>query len=219
MYLIFIVLIIMGGVYALVQYRIKIKFRTFIKKGFEPSRSMFGVYCYTGKQGTGKTYSMIEYIINSGHKKVYSNIKKIEGIEYTYFHGLDQLLKLRDEKECVIIYDEIFTALTKGSRITNEILDFLSQMRKRNIIFLTSAQEWLEINITLRRYVRYQIDTKIWKIPLIKDGLLIKRVRDGDNMKWDNDENEYIAPIIETTVSKLNKYVADSYDTFEQIKT
>lgn len=215
----FIGLFIIVLVYLMITLKIKIKIKTFFKKGFEPTRTKFGVYCYTGKQGTGKTYSLIEYLQHNKDMKIFSNIRKIEGIDFTYFSGLDNLLKLRSQKNCIIVYDEIFTALTKSTRIDTDVLDFLSQMRKRNIIFLTTAQEWLEINITLRRYVRYQIDCMMIRIPVIKDGLLIKRVRDGDNMRWDNDENEYIAPIIETTISKVNKYVADSYDTYEQIKS
>ena len=38
-------------------------------------------------------------------------------------------------------------------------------------------------------------------------------------MKWDNLQNEYIAPIIQTTIKKCSKEIADSYDTFEVIKT
>ena len=47
--------------------KIKIKWRTFFKKGFAPNRGKFGVYCYCGKQGQGKTYSAIEYIFH--HKR------------------------------------------------------------------------------------------------------------------------------------------------------
>ena len=50
-------------------------------------------------------------------------------------------------------------------------------------------------------------------------GLLIKRMYDAEQLKWDNLENEYIAPLVETTISKCNIRVANSYDTFEQIKT
>lgn len=37
-------------------------------------------------------------------------------------------------------------------------------------------------------------------------------------MKWDKDENDYVAPIISTTIKKCGKNIADSYDTFETIK-
>lgn len=212
-YLIIIIIVVL-----LIKFRhTRIKFKTFLKKGFAPKRGKFGVYCYCGKQGSGKTYSAVEFLLNNSHMPIYSNVATIKGIDYEYFNGFDNLLKLKDKTDCIIFYDEIFTALTKGSKISTEVLDFLSQMRKRRIIFITTAQEWLEINITLRRYCRYQIECNI--LNFFGLGILIKRMYDAEQLKWSNDDNEYIAPLIETTISKCNLSVANSYDTFEQIKT
>ena len=194
----------------------KIKFKTFFKKGFRPNRGIFGVYCYCGKQGSGKTYSVIEFLRENKNKKIYANVSSIKGINYTYFSGFDNLLKLQNEHDCIIFYDEIFTALTKSSKINSEVLSFLSQMRKRKIIFLTTAQEWLEIPMTLRRYCRYQIDCKMRTFFV---GILTKHMYDAEQMKWSNEDNEYIAPLITTTISKCNVVVANSYDTFEEIST
>ena len=213
-----IIFVIVLIVVLLIRFRkTKIKWRTFFRKGFAPKRGKFGVYCYCGKQGSGKTYSAVEFILNNSHMPIYSNVSTIKGVDYKYFSGFDNLLKLRDKTDCIIFYDEIFTALTKSSKMTKEVLDFLSQMRKRRIIFITTAQEWLEINITLRRYCRFQIECKMLNI--LGLGLLIKRMYDAEQLKWDNLENEYIAPLVETTISKCNVCVANSYDTFEQIKT
>lgn len=210
----FIVLIVV----LLIRFRkTKIKWRTFFRKGFAPKRGKFGVYCYCGKQGSGKTYSAVEFILNNSQMPIYSNVSTIKGVKYEYFSGFDNLLKLRDKTDCIIFYDEIFTALTKSSKMTKEVLDFLSQMRKRRIVFITTAQEWLEINITLRRYCRFQIECKMLNIFGL--GLLVKRMYDAEQLKWDNMENEYIAPLVETTISKCNIKIANSYDTFEQIKT
>lgn len=197
--------------------KIHIKFKTFLKKGFSPSRGRFGVYCYCGKQGQGKTYSVVEYLKSNKDKKIYCNIASIKGLDYTYFNGFDQLLDLRNEHDCIIVYDEIFTALTKSSKMNTDVLDFLSQMRKRRIIFLTTAQEWLEINITLRRYCRYQIECRMRNIFGL--GVLIKTFYDAELMKWSQEDNEYVAPLLETSISKCNLVVANSYDTYEQIKS
>lgn len=195
----------------------KIKFKTFLKKGFAPRRGKFGVYCYCGKQGSGKTYSCVEFLLNNSNLPIYANVNSIKGCDYTYFNGFDELLKLRDKTDCIIFYDEIFTALTRGSKLNTEVLDFLSQMRKRRIIFITTAQEWLEINMTLRRYCRYQIECKM--INFLGLGLLFKHMYDAEQMKWSQLDNEYIAPLIQTTISKCNIKVANSYDTFEQINS
>ena len=215
MILIFLLVII---IFILIRFRhTKIKFKTFFKKGFAPKRGKFGVYCYCGKQGSGKTYSAVEFLLNNSNLPIYSNVSTIKGVDYEYFNGFDNLLKLRDKTDCIIFYDEIFTALTKSNKLSTEVLDFLSQMRKRRIIFITTAQEWLEINMTLRRYCRYQIECNMRNIFGL--GILIKSMYDAEQMKWSNEDNEYIAPLIETTISKCNLSVANSYDTFEQIKT
>ena len=76
--------------------------------------------------------------------------------------------------------------MTKTSKINTDVLDFLSQMRKRQIIFITTAQEWLEISMTLRRYCRFQIDCEMRNIFGI--GILIKRMYDAEQMKWSQEE-------------------------------
>lgn len=205
--------------YIIKTQHIKVKIKTFFRKGFAPNRGQFGVYCFCGKQGQGKTYSVVEFLKENKDKEIYANLKSIKGVNYTYFEGFEELLKLQDKKDCIIVYDEIFTALTKTSRINQDVLSFLSQMRKRKIIFLTTAQEWLEINMTLRRYCRYQIECKMKSIPIIKLGILIKRFYDAELMKWSPNDNEYMAPLLSTTISKCNVSTANMYDTREEIKT
>lgn len=211
-----IVLFIVGILYAYFGLKVRVKFKTFLKKGFKPNRGIFGVYCYCGKQGQGKTYSVVEFLHNNKDMPIYANLKSIRGLKYTYIANFNELLSLRDKTDCVIVYDEIFSALQKNSIINKDVLDFLSQMRKRRIICLTTAQEWAEIPLTWRRYCRYQIDCRLIRLPLLK-GILIKSFKDAENMKWDNDEQEHVAPLIETTITHTQKWLANSYDTFEQI--
>lgn len=202
----------------LIRFRhTKIKWKTFFRKGFAPRRGKFGVYCYCGKQGSGKTYSAVDFILQNKNMPIYSNVSSIKGVKYTYFNGFDELLKLRNQTDCIIFYDEIFTALTKSSKMSKEVLDFLSQMRKRRIIFITTAQEWLEINITLRRYCRFQVECGMRNI--LGLGIITKHCYDAEQLKWSNEENEYVAPLVETTIAKCNVKIANSYDTFEQIKS
>lgn len=217
MKILFIIIFIGILLYLKFALHLKIKFRTFLRRGFAPQRGQFGVYCFCGKQGKGKTYSVVEFLQENKNKKIFCNIPDIKGMEYTYFSGFDELLKLRSEKDCIIVYDEIFTALTRTSKLNTEVLDFLSQMRKRGIIFLTTAQEWLEINITLRRYCRYQIECNMMNFFGL--GLLVKTFYDAEQMKWSQEENEYVAPITDLTISKCNLKIANSYDTNSQISS
>lgn len=214
-------LLILFGLIGFIIYlrfakKMRIKWKTFLHRGFVPNRGIFGVYCYCGKQGQGKTYSVIEFLHNNNDMPIYANLKSIKGIQYTYIANFNELLSLRNQTDCIIVYDEIFSALQKNSIINKDVLDFLSQMRKRRIICLTTAQEWAEIPLTWRRYCRYQIDCRLIRLPIIR-GVLIKTFKDAENMKWDNDEQEHVAPLIEMTITHTQKWLADSYDTFEQI--
>ena len=204
-------------IYLKISNKVRIKYKTFLKRGFKPNRGVFGVYCYCGKQGQGKTYSVVEFLHNNNDKPIYANLKSIKGIDYTYIANFKELLSLTDKTDCIIVYDEIFSALQKNSAVNKDVLDFLSQMRKRRIICLTTAQEWAEIPLTWRRYCRYQIDCRLIRIPFI-NGILIKTFKDAENMKWSNDDQEHIAPLLETTITHTQKWIANSYDTFEQIK-
>ena len=213
----------------LFKLKVKIKLRTFFSPGFRPERGNFGLYCYCGKQGTGKTYSVVEYLLdNKNNIEVFCNIAGIQGLNYTHFTGFEQLLKLKEaldndtleydkSKQLIFVYDEIFTELLKGSKLSKPVMDFLCQMRKRKIIFLTTAQEWAEIPLSFRRFCRYEIDCKM--VPFLWTGFLIKTFKDAENMKWSNDDQEHIAPLVENTITKTRKYIANSYDTFLRISS
>lgn len=200
-----------------------IKWPTFFKKGFLVYQHAYGVYCYCGKQGSGKTYSVIDFLNEHKDYNIYANVKSLKGIKYTYISSFNDLLELQrylDDKKIdnvIIFYDEIFTALSKNDKLNKDVLSFLSQMRKRKIIFLTTAQEWLEINITLRRYVRYQINCSIKN--LFGNSFLFKEFNDGEQLHWSKDDNDYIAPLLCYEIQKMNLCIADSYDTFETIES
>lgn len=121
------------------------------------------------------------------------------------------------KKQLVFVYDEIFTELIKGSKLSKPVIDFLCQMRKRQIIFLTTCQEWAELPLSFRRFCRFEIDCKM--IPFLWTGFLVKTFKDAENMKWSDKDQEHIAPLVETTITKTRKIVADSYDTFLRISS
>lgn len=211
------------------KYKVKIKLKTFLKRGFSPKRGRWGIYVYDGAQGKGKTYSLVEYILDNRNSiELFSNIKGIKNIDYTYYTGFDGLIDIKnkldngtlvfdDEKQLVIVYDEIFTELQRYSKLNKEVLDFLCQMRKRKIVFLTTAQYWAEIPLSFRRFVRYEVQCNMFN--LFGLGILIKRFGDAENMKWDEEEQEHICPITETTITKCRKWVANSYDTYLRISS
>ena len=50
-------------------------------------------------------------------------------------------------------------------------------------------------------------------------GLLFKEFNDAENMKWSDEQQEHIAPLIETTLTKCRKYISESYNTFLRISS
>lgn len=203
--------------------KIHINIRSFFRKGFAKNDDKYGVYCYTGKQGKGKTYSLADCLEEvSYNKTVLCNIKSLcaSHLNYVYmtdfYEIMDTVLNSNDPSHFIIVFDEIFTLLEKG-KLDKKCLSFLSQMRKRKIFLYTTAQEWLEINVTFRRYVRYQVDCNMINIPFLNFALTVNKVNDAYQMKWDSLQNEYVAPRIQTNIKKCSIKVANSYDTFETI--
>lgn len=210
------------------EQKIYVDIKSFLCRGFKKYDNAFGLFAYTGKQGKGKTYSAINFAIDQKLKydyKILTNIKSFKVFDDTmYFDDIYQVIEyctqFKDNDENVLIlYDEIFTVLQKSQSMAGEILSFISQLRKRRIIFITTAQEWSEINITFRRYVRYQISCNMISLPLIKTAVLVNRHNDGDGIKWNNDTQDFEAPLIRTKISKAKRSVINSYDTYETIAT
>lgn len=213
--------------------RLSIDWKSLTRKGFKKIDNAFGLFCYTGKQGHGKTYSAVKFCIerklaynsiiitNVRSFKVFSDTIYIENITelIQYVLSYCDSLPANETPNIIIFFDEIFTILEKGTRINKDILSFISQLRKRKIIFVTTAQEWLEINVTFRRYVRYQIDCNMLSLPILNTAFILNSVNDGEQLKWDNAANEYVAPRIATNFAKGNLSIIESYDTFETIKT
>lgn len=216
------------------QMHLSIDWKSLYRKGFKKIDNAFGLFCYCGKQGHGKTYSAVKFCIEQKLKNnstIITNVKSfnvfsdtiyIDDITELISYVLDYLDNWGDEENpppIIIFFDEIFTILEKQTRINKEILSFISQLRKRKIIFVTTAQEWLEINVTFRRYVRFQIDCNMISLPFLHTAFLINAINDGEQLKWDSEANEYVAPRIATNFSKGNLSIIESYDTFETIST
>lgn len=212
-------LIALFAVVVILKNKISFDFGSFLRKTIPLDRGQFGIYCFTGKQGSGKTYSLVKYIKKHRHEalEIYSNIS-IGNLEYTEITSIEQLLSLKDKQHCFIIYDEIFTYLQKQSKISPELMEFMTQQRKMRNIFFTTAQEWLEIPITFRRFVKIQIECSTIALGRL-GGLLIEAYHDAYQMKWDQLENEYVAPLIRTKISKYERRFMQSYDTFERVRS
>lgn len=217
----FIILMVVVIIIALIKNKTHLDIPSFFHKTLPLKMGKFGVYCFTGKQGTGKTYSLNKFIRKHAKgKKVYSNVT-LKNYDYEPLRSIEHLLSLRDAKNVYIVFDEIFTFISKtrktNSNVAKDLEEFLTQMRKMENIFITTAQEWLELPVDFRRYVRIQVDCKTKPLGFL-GGILIESYYDATGMKWSQQDNEYVAPLITTKISKYEKRFMVSYDTFERIK-
>lgn len=177
----------------------------------------------------GKTYSAIKFISKMKQQNDYIIVTNVHSFDYyedtIYIDNIIEMIDFiklnhgKNNSKYLIFFDEIFTVLMKGQSINVEILSFLAQLRKRSIIFVTTAQEWSEIPLHFRRFCRFQISCHMFSIPLLNRAFCLNRINDGYNARWDNDAQDFVAPILQTNFSKANLEVVNKYDTYEVIKT
>lgn len=202
----------------MVTNKIKLDIPSFFDSTIPLDRGIFGVYCFTGHQGSGKTYSLNKFIRKHHQgKKIYSNIT-LDNLEYEPIRDINHLYSLANERNIYIIYDEIFTLMSKSKKDREMLEEFLPQMRKMGNIFLTTAQYWLELDITFRRFVRIQIECSTRPMGRL-GGILFEEYYDTTKIQWDNLQNEYVSPNISKKVSKYQKRYMETYDTHERIRS
>lgn len=113
----------------------------------------FGIYCFIGEQGSGKTLSLVYTALQlkkKNYKNFYSNMT-FEG--FRPFNKLDSLTYVSDS---IIICDEMgIVANSKTSKDVNaDLLRFSAQNRKNSRIVLTSSQQLYMIHKDLRTQLR-----------------------------------------------------------------
>lgn len=228
MFILIILFIFIFFIITLSRLKLHIDWKSLFKQGFSKRDNAFGLYTYTGHQGDGKTYSAIKFIMNMKLKNDYivvTNIHSFKAFSDTIY--IDNILELiefikshhdKNGKKYIILFDEIFTILMRGQSVNTEILSFLAQLRKRSLIFVTTAQEWSEIPLTFRKFCRFQVSCNMFAVPILNRAFLINRINDGYNARWNDQIQDFEAPLIQTNFSKGNKYIIELYDTFEVIQ-
>lgn len=189
---------------------------TLFKKSIVSVNDLFGVYCFTGKQGYGKTYSAVRWLhgwLANSNLKIYANIKSLKNLDYIYENNIDKLMANRDTNVVVFI-DEIFKKIDPNDRRrVSEFTKWLGQSRKHNRIVIFTTQEWLDLPISLRRFCRRAIS--IQQLPFRIKVLLWG---DAENMKYDEKEGEYICPVVSREFIRINKSIVSLYDTREAVE-
>jgi len=129
-----------------------------IKFGTDNFPLQLGVYIHTGKQGSGKTYSMVKQGLMAMKLgiPVYANFTLDGAIRY------EHLTELLQAKGAVILCDEIYSQLSARMNSINrvELESFLPQIRKRSCILIATAQDFSQVKKTYREQVRHVYDHK-----------------------------------------------------------
>jgi hypothetical protein len=123
---------------------------------------LFGVWCFTGYYGQGKTLGAIKYAYSLREKYSYKNIKI-----YSNFNLIGQdgsvecwqdLLKL--PKCSIVIFDEIQSTFssTEHSKFPIDLLWHLTQCRKEELAIFCSSPVYTRMSIQLRESCDYIIE-------------------------------------------------------------
>lgn len=230
--MIFLIVLVVVVVVIILKVRsihLRIDFKSFFKRGFNKVDSPHGLICYTRCSTVhGKTYSsvaLLKKLLKDSDYTVITNVKSLKVTPKTiYFSDIGDVIdfvnKNYEQGKYIIFFDEIFSVMERNiqrRKSNDNIKTFISQLRKRNMFLITTAQIWSKIDIELRKMCRFQVSCKIVKMPFTNKAIVINNINDGYKIKWDTLENDFIAPRIQTNVSKGLLSVIKSYDSWEII--
>lgn len=202
----------------------RIDLPSFAKRWTMPPRKQFptGSMVFCGFQGSGKTLSMIHYVIQIRREypecAVFSNIKlTIPHFPYAYFQTAEQLSTALNAsfgaKGKIILIDEAHLFFNKKSGISLDVLTAISQQRKDRTRIVFSSQIWEELDISLRKQVKDIVRCrKLFNIQ-------INVISDGETLTYDKQQSEYVAKKVRTEIFKHNDELYNSYDTRQKIIT
>lgn len=134
---------------------------------------LFGIYVFTGKQGSGKTLSLVKmaYDIN----KNYNNVLMRSNFGLPFCQHISSFEEIFPLKRACVCIDELgIVANSKHSKDLNtDILKVTAQNRKNRRIILTTCQQYYQIAKDIRANA-----TKIIEVNNIFKRLFINRYYD-----------------------------------------
>ena len=193
--------------------KIKIDFKSFLRKGLKNVSDDFLVALINGYQGSGKSYFAI-YNLETNFKSkrtIYTNIKSYKSNIHNviYFTYIEELYN-NHEYNCIFVIDELSKKYTKDSKIDKPFYSWLQQSRKHHRYVYLITQEYLQVPNWLRGVANLSYTTR--KIPFtpIMITTLGEPILDKDTCEWGLHE-------LSLRIYKRNKSIAKLYDTYELI--
>lgn len=200
----------------------RIYWKTFKEKYIRPKGVQFpvGSIVFKGFQGSGKTLSMVHYVIELQKQfpkcLVYSNIK-IKGLKNFHIIKNDSdvaeaISATNGVNGVVLLLDEAHLFFNKKTGISLDVLTAISQQRKDRRRIVMSSQIWEELDISLRKQVKHIVSCQC------RFGhIQVNSISDGESLSYDKMQGIYTAKHLYTEVFKHNQKLYDSYDTLQKI--
>ncbi|RYF28949.1 MAG: hypothetical protein EOO17_03365 [Chloroflexi bacterium] len=200
----------------------KIDYKSLTKKYTRPEKGLFpvGSRVYIGRQGKGKTLSMVKYIhdlkLTYPDMQIFSNVI-LYGLEYHHLNEPSDvelaLAYQNGNKGVLVVLDEAHLYFNSKQGIPVDVLTAISQQRKdrRRIVF--SSQIWNELDISIRKQVQ---DVVICKNI---GRLQFNKIMDGESIRLDKSDYSYEMDKRYSELYKHNDEYYSRYDTFQKIVT
>lgn len=200
----------------------KIYWKTFKEKYIRPKGVQFpvGSIVFKGFQGSGKTLSMVHYVMELQKQFpkciVYSNVK-IKGLKNFHVIETDSdvteaISVTNGANGVVLLLDEAHLFFNKKTGISLDVLTAISQQRKDRRRIVMSSQIWEELDISLRKQVKHIVSCQC------RFGhVQVNSYSDGESLSYDKLQGMYVAKHLYTEIFKHNQKLYDSYDTLQKI--
>ena len=194
--------------------KIKVDFKSFVKKGVKSVDDDFFIRLITGYQGSGKTFLAIkcahelekkDRTIRTNIKTYIDNSKKIE-----YFDTINDIINDTDDNITYII-DELSKKYTKDSKQDLAFYSWLQQSRKHQRHVYLITQEYIQVPTWLRGIATMvYITDKVPFLPIYRTTLGLPTLT--EDYEWSINE-------LLVWYYKRTKDISNLYDTFESINS
>lgn len=200
----------------------RIDYNSFTKRWIRPPAHQFpvGSIVFKGYQGSGKTLSMVHYVLQLRKEfpkcLIFSNIM-LRGLKDAYYFddnkGLAVALSAQNGADgVVVLLDEAHLFFGRKDGISLDVLTAISQQRKDRRRIVLSSQIWEELDISLRKQVKHIVSCKC-----MFSKIQVNTISDGESLTYDKLEGAYVARKLYTEVFKHNQELYRRYDTFQKI--
>lgn len=200
----------------------KIYWKSFKQKYKRPPKNQFpvGSIVFKGFQGSGKTLSLVQYVIELQKQfpdcKIYSNVI-IKGLNnfklITSDDVLNEALTVKNGPQGVaVVLDEAHLYFGKKTGIPLDVLTAISQQRKDRRRMIFTSQIWEELDISLRKQVKDIVNCRNF-FGMIQ----VNSIHDGETLTYDKMKSAYVANKKYTYIFKHNEKLYSRYDTYQKI--